>query len=148
MPMRNFRIFIFCLIGTVLIGLSIWYFFRYRPPVIHFNGERAYKDVVVQVNFGPRTPGSSAHAQTIVYIQQELERAGWQAYVQDAPHLYVPAAIALVLISFNPAPVETVVSLPVPLAGPWNDAFSSTSLTASETLHLSLAPYEVRVLTR
>ena len=83
MPMRNFGIFIFCLIGTVLIGLSIWYFFRYRPPVIHFNGERAYKDVVVQVNFGPRTPGSSAHAQTIVYIQQELERAGWQAYVQD-----------------------------------------------------------------
>lgn len=59
-----------------------------------------------------------------------------------------PGQAALVLISFNPAPVETVVSLPVPLAGPWNDAFSLTSLTASETLHLSLAPYEVRVLTR
>src|SRR5664280_1967319 len=83
MPMRIFRIFLYLLIGTILIGLSIWYFFRYHPPVTHVNGERAFKDVLAQVNFGPRIPGSSAHAQTIVYIQQELEHAGWQAYVQD-----------------------------------------------------------------
>jgi Zn-dependent M28 family amino/carboxypeptidase len=81
--MRNVRFIIFCLIGSFLIGLSIWLFFRYLSPVTHFNGERAYKDVLVQVNFGPRIPGSTAHTQTIVYIQQELERAGWRMYIQD-----------------------------------------------------------------
>jgi len=83
MPMRNHRLFIFLPIVTILIGLLIWSFFRCYSPLTHFNGERAYRDVLVQVNFGPRTPGSAAHAQAIAYIQQELERAGWQAYVQD-----------------------------------------------------------------
>lgn len=81
--MRKVRHFIFYLAGIFLIGVSIWLFFRYPPPVTHFNGERAYKDVLAQVSFGPRIPDSAAHTQTITYIQQELERAGWQVHIQD-----------------------------------------------------------------
>lgn len=81
--MRNVRHFIFFLAGISLIGVSIWLFFRYLPPVTHFKGERAYKDILAQVSFGPRIPDSAAHAQTIAYIQQELERVGWQVHIQD-----------------------------------------------------------------
>jgi Zn-dependent M28 family amino/carboxypeptidase len=49
-----------------------------------FNGDRAYEDVVYQVSLGPRTPGSEAHAQTIKWIQQELEQAGWVSEIQAA----------------------------------------------------------------
>ena len=69
--------------SILLIVLTIWLFYRYASPVTRFNGERAYQDVLAQVNFGPRIPGSDAHAQTIAYIQRELENAGWQVNLQD-----------------------------------------------------------------
>ncbi len=48
-----------------------------------FNSQRAYRDVIQQVNFGPRTPGSQAHKDTIQYIQNELETVGWKVEVQS-----------------------------------------------------------------
>ena len=48
-----------------------------------FNGERAYLDVVAQMEFGPRTPGSIAHDQTIDYISQQLTNAGWLVQQQE-----------------------------------------------------------------
>ncbi len=48
-----------------------------------FNGERAYLDVVAQMEFGPRTPGSAAHDQTIDYISQQLTNAGWLVQQQE-----------------------------------------------------------------
>jgi Zn-dependent M28 family amino/carboxypeptidase len=32
---------------------------------------------------GPRTPGSSAHAQAIQYVEAELEEAGWRVHLQQ-----------------------------------------------------------------
>jgi glutaminyl-peptide cyclotransferase len=48
-----------------------------------FQGERAYKDVKEQVAFGPRIPGSAAHDQTVKYIQNELNKAGWDSQIQE-----------------------------------------------------------------
>lgn len=50
----------------------------------HFDGERAYMDAEIQVSFGPRIPGSQAHAQTVGYIRDELEGAGWQVELQES----------------------------------------------------------------
>lgn len=47
-----------------------------------FDGERAYRDVLHQVELGPRTPGSAAHAQTIQWISNSLESSGWQVELQ------------------------------------------------------------------
>jgi len=44
-----------------------------------FDATRAMQDVTAQVGFGPRLPDSTAHQETIKYIQAELERAGWQS---------------------------------------------------------------------
>ena len=70
------------LVGICLIGLSGWLIYNTLQPEISFNGQQAYKDVIAQVGFGPRTPGSVAHAETIAYIQKELEKTGWKAQIQ------------------------------------------------------------------
>ena len=81
--MRSLKIFLLVVLGTILIGLSVWWAFHiFRAPA-RFNGQRAYQDVLTQVAFGPRIPDSQAHAQTIAYIQEELQKVGWQAEVQE-----------------------------------------------------------------
>ena len=83
MVMRKERIFISAVIGALLIALSVWGVFLLIHQSIHFNGQRAYQDVLAQVAFGPRVPDSLAHAETITYIQNELRKTGWQAQIQD-----------------------------------------------------------------
>jgi Iap family predicted aminopeptidase len=87
MTTRSKLIFIFTSLGTILIALSVWLVYRAFLPAAHFNGRRAYQDVIAQVALGSRTPGSIAHAQAIVYIQQELEKAGWKVQIQTTEWL-------------------------------------------------------------
>lgn len=47
-----------------------------------FNQERAYQDVVQQLEFGPRIPGSEGHHKTVDYIIRELRAAGWNTVRQ------------------------------------------------------------------
>jgi Zn-dependent M28 family amino/carboxypeptidase len=70
-------------LGTILIGLLVCWTLHTFPTPVRFNGQRAYQDVLTQVAFGARIPDSQAHAQTIAYIQEELQKAGWQAEVQE-----------------------------------------------------------------
>ena len=51
-----------------------------------FDADRAYQDVVVQMDFGPRTPGSTAHQKTLEYIQNQLEDAGWRVQIQKTTY--------------------------------------------------------------
>jgi glutaminyl-peptide cyclotransferase len=82
MVMRKTRIIISAVIGALLIALSVWGAFLLIHPPVHFNGQRAYQDVLAQVAFGPRVPDSPAHAETITYIQNELHKTGWQSQIQ------------------------------------------------------------------
>lgn len=81
--MRRLKVFSLVALGIVLISLSVWWTFHTFPAPARFDGQRAYQDVLTQVAFGARIPDSQAHAQTIVYIQEELQKAGWQAEVQE-----------------------------------------------------------------
>jgi len=85
--MRNIRIIIFTCVGILLIALSSWLAFHFYKPISCFDGQRAYQDVLNQVSFGPRTPGSIAHAQAIEYIQLELEKANWKVKIQETEWL-------------------------------------------------------------
>jgi len=82
MAMRRLQMIFFSCTGILLIGLSGWLVYNSFQPATHFNGQMAYQDVLAQVSLGARTLGSVAHAQTIVYIQQELEKAGWKVQIQ------------------------------------------------------------------
>ena len=47
-----------------------------------FLAQRAFEDVKFQVSLGPRIPGSQAHDQTIDWLIDELDDAGWEVEVQ------------------------------------------------------------------
>ena len=80
--MRNKRVIFFTCLGIFVIGLSSWLVYQMLTPTYHFDGQRAYQDVLAQVSLGPRTPDSAAHAQVITFIKQELEKAGWKVQIQ------------------------------------------------------------------
>jgi glutaminyl-peptide cyclotransferase len=48
-----------------------------------FNGDRAFRDVLTQVTYGPRTPGSKSHTYEINYIKSELKKAEWRVSIQE-----------------------------------------------------------------
>jgi glycosidase len=55
---------------------------------------------------------------------------------------------ALVLISFNPTPANSMVSLAAPLAGDWMDRLSSDRVQVQRSFRVAMKPYQVRVLAR
>ncbi|MBN1303200.1 MAG: M28 family peptidase [Anaerolineales bacterium] len=48
-----------------------------------FDGQRALEDIVTQISFGPRIPGSRSHARVVSWIQSELKMAGWSTQLQS-----------------------------------------------------------------
>jgi glutaminyl-peptide cyclotransferase len=49
---------------------------------LEFEAERAYKDVLKQVELGPRIPGSEAHDRSGDWIASQMEAAGWEVEFQ------------------------------------------------------------------
>ncbi len=52
-------------------------------PPKQFDGQKAWEDVVFQVNLGARIPGSEAHDKVVEWMVAELERANWQVEIQE-----------------------------------------------------------------
>ncbi len=48
-----------------------------------FDAQRAYQHVLTQIDFGPRTPGSSSQEEFINYASRELKKSGWQVEIQN-----------------------------------------------------------------
>lgn len=59
---------------------------RHPSPTKTFSGEAALGDVVSQVAFGDRSPGTPGHAATVASIQNSLTSAGWQSQVVGQPY--------------------------------------------------------------
>ncbi len=69
-------------IGLVVVLLALglglgWQLTRSTQPQVKFEGERAYQDILAQVDLGPRSPGSPGHSAVMEYIEAELISAGW-----------------------------------------------------------------------
>ncbi len=82
------------LVAIAVLGVIVayWYYsaFNQSAAVGPFDGTRALDDVKTQVAMGPRTPGSSGHAQILSWMQAELEGAGWQVSIQQADSMGHP----------------------------------------------------------
>lgn len=85
--MKNRRLFLslFAIDTLIVLGVLGWFLWtpNHPQPAPRFDGERALKDVIAQVDFGPRIPDSDAHAEVIKYIQSELAAAGWESSVKE-----------------------------------------------------------------
>jgi glutaminyl-peptide cyclotransferase len=82
---RNNILTITVALVLIILVVVVWNILGQTGMTRVFDGERAYKDVIRQVEFGPRIPGSPAHAQTVDWITTELKQAGWQVEVLDQP---------------------------------------------------------------
>jgi glutaminyl-peptide cyclotransferase len=82
MAMRKSHLFILIALILIIIALVAVKVSLSTRQKDHFDGPRAYRDVLAQVAFGPRIPDSQAHAKTIAYIQDELRKAGWKTQLQ------------------------------------------------------------------
>ena len=82
------------MIGLLLGATGSWYILAFslnnQTGSKTFDGERAYNDVRTQVAFGPRIPGSEAHAKTLDWLRTNLESAGWQVKIQQSDMLNHP----------------------------------------------------------
>lgn len=72
--------------ALTLTALAAWWFFR-PAPAARFDGERAYADVVAQVNFGARIPGSQASARARAYFTSQFSAAGWNVAALSAARM-------------------------------------------------------------
>lgn len=73
------------LAGLVFLGALILLIVILTPPEKprEFNADRAYRDVVTQVDMGPRVPGSDAHARFRSWLVKDLKRSGWRVETQS-----------------------------------------------------------------
>lgn len=77
---------LFTIICITIIGLAIYmivYMIDKSSQAGEFNALRAYGDIAYQVDLGPRTMGSTAHAQVADWITNELEAQHWKVDVQE-----------------------------------------------------------------
>jgi len=70
----------FIFLTFVFVGINLD---SEKSSQVTFDAQRAYQDVLIQVELGPRTPGSEAHEQAIQYIQSELLKADWIVDLQQ-----------------------------------------------------------------
>jgi Zn-dependent M28 family amino/carboxypeptidase len=95
-PEKKFEVNRLILLGILLALItmgSLSFYLFWRPSGVHegkFNGVRALVDVKKQVEFGPRIPGSEAHAQVVSWIQDELTQANWGVETQAGTMLGHP----------------------------------------------------------
>jgi len=78
---------VLAILVTTLIGYNFGKKFYTTKP---FDGQRAYEDVIYQVNLGPRIPGSDAHNAIADYVARELSPYDWEITIQETTYLGKP----------------------------------------------------------
>ena len=93
-------------IGILFVVASGWYIRAFiltqETAPLKFDGERALEDVKTQVAFGPRIPGSTAHAKILGWMRSELEAAGWQVQIQQSESMGHPIQNLLAYRTLEP----------------------------------------------
>lgn len=110
--MTRTRILVYLgIIAALFVIAAAWYGLafvragnRHATP---FDGEHALQDVQTQVAFGPRVPGSDAHARVLAWMESELAAAGWTTRRQQAETMGHP--IINLIASRSPAPAQVIV---------------------------------------
>ena len=74
----------FVIIALVLGSILLWHLNSFsQPSETSFDGKRAYRDVLVQMEFGPRITGTEGNRKCADYIAEQLRQVGWSVEFQD-----------------------------------------------------------------
>lgn len=82
--------FIHFFIFLLLVAVVVFVYLNTSQKNQEFNPKRAMNDVQAQIELGPRTPGSEAHAAVIKYIANNLRKAGWEVELQKTKSMGHP----------------------------------------------------------
>jgi Zn-dependent M28 family amino/carboxypeptidase len=86
--MRRLWIFGATLLAALVLGAFFWWMGVFKPKDRgQFDGERAYADVVLQMDIGPRITGTPGGMAAGDLIARQLEAAGWRAEFQPFEYL-------------------------------------------------------------
>ena len=81
----------FGLVALAVGSVLIWRTITFTSPVqATFDGERAYRHVVAQMEFGPRITGTEGNLKTSDYIAEQLKAVGWSVEFQDFTYKDTP----------------------------------------------------------
>jgi len=81
----------FALVALAVGSVLIWRTITFTSPVqATFDGERAYRHVVAQMEFGPRITGTEGNLKTSDYIAEQLKAVGWSVEFQDFTYKDTP----------------------------------------------------------
>lgn len=81
-PAGWIRSLIWIIVPLTAVGLILYGRF-FSTPMDQFNGERAFQDIVYQLDLGPRTPGSTGHNDIVDWIVTNLQENGWEFEIQQ-----------------------------------------------------------------
>lgn len=90
MTVGRVRYLILAAILLLVIGLGVQQQLFSRPPTTEFDGESALQYAAYQVELGPRTVGSEAHAAAVEWMMRMLEGSGWTVELQETERLGHP----------------------------------------------------------
>ncbi|MFN3492247.1 MAG: M28 family peptidase [Anaerolineales bacterium] len=75
---------------TLVIAYYTASFLNRQPDTASFNSQRAYADVITQVEMGSRSSGSTGHVQIREWMRTELESAGWIVEIHQTERIGQP----------------------------------------------------------
>ena len=79
------------LIAVVLVSILVWQLGSFAPSQnVTFDGERAYRHVIAQMEFGPRIPGTEGNRKAGDYITEQLKQTGWAVEFQEFGYMNTP----------------------------------------------------------
>jgi glutaminyl-peptide cyclotransferase len=94
-------------------------------PVPAFDADRAFQDIVTQVDFGPRVPDTPPHAKELEYLRKALSECTPDVQLQPFTEAgYKPdetVHLTNVIASFNPSATQRVLILTHWDSRPWAD---------------------------
>ncbi len=99
-------------------------------PAITFNTDSAFKYLKNQVDFGPRVPGTAAHAACREWLADELRRHGAQVEVRKSPVTTYKGenfTAYNIFASYNPDAEERLLLLAHYDTRPWADSDSDSA---------------------
>ena len=156
---RPILLFIAAFLAIVALVAGAWWMGAFAPAARgDFKGERAYEDVLEQMEIGTRFTGSPGGVATGDFIAAELEEAGWAAEFQPFEYLGTPARNVIGMANIGEGPVlilgahydsrrvadQDPIDPQAPVPGA-NDGASGVAvlLELARTLDREKVPYEI-----
>lgn len=81
----------FFLVAVALASILFWHLGGLGPSLqATFDGERAYRHIIAQMELGPRITGTEGNHKAAYYIAEQLRRAAWSVEFQDFTYQDTP----------------------------------------------------------